>query len=125
MTRISPPEEKRRCPRAQIRLPVVLDTPQQLLTGETINIGADGVFISCKDPLKEKQIFNLAMIDVPLLNCRLVATAKVIWSNVHPHTVGFLPMGMGVQFIRISEKDRKYLSVAVSEYLRIENQELL
>jgi len=124
MTRISFPEEKRRYPRAQIRLPVVFDTAQQLLTGETINIGADGVFISCKDPLRENQIFNLAIIDVPLLNCRLVATARVIWSNVHPPTVGFLPKGMGVQFIRISEEEQKYLSVAVSEHLRIENQEL-
>lgn len=124
MTRISYPEEKRRYPRAQIRLPAVLDTPQQLLTGETINIGADGVFISCEDPLKENQIFNLAIVDVPLLNCLLVATARVIWSNVPPPKVGLLPKGMGVQFIRISEEDRKYLSVAVSEHLRIKNQEL-
>jgi hypothetical protein len=101
-----------------------LDTPQQLLTGETINIGADGVFISCKEPLKNNQIFNLAIIDVPLLHCRLVATARVIWSNVHPPTVGSLPKGMGVQFIRISEEDQKYLAVAVSEHLSIENQEL-
>ena len=124
MTRISSPEEKRRYPRAQIRLPVVLDTPQQLLTGETINIGADGVFISCEDPLKENQIFNLAMVDVPLLNCLLVATARVIWPNIPPPTAGLLPKGMGVQFIRISEEDRKYLSIAVSEQLKIENQEL-
>jgi len=124
MTNISSPEEKRNHPRAQIRLPVVLDTPQQLMTGETINIGVDGVFISCKEPLKNNQIFNLAIIDVPLLHCRLVPTARVIWSNVHPPTVGFLPKGMGVQFIRISEEDRKYLSVAVSGHLSFENQEL-
>jgi hypothetical protein len=124
MTRISSPEEKRRYPRAQIRLPVVLDTPQQLLTGETTNIGADGVFISCEDPLKENEIFNLAMVDVPLLNCLLVATARVIWPNIPPPRAGLLPKGMGVQFIRISEEDRKYLSIAVSEQLKIENQEL-
>ena len=124
MASISSPEEKRNHPRAQITLPIVLDAPQQLMTGETVNISVDGVFISCKEPLKKKQIFNLAIIDVPLLHCRLVATARVIWSNVHPPTVGILPRGMGVQFIRISEEDRQYLSVAVSEHLRFENQEL-
>ncbi len=97
-----------------------MDTPQQLLTGETVNIGVNGAFISCPEPLKQNQIFNLAIIDVPLLDCRLVATAKVVWSIIHSHDEGLTICGMGVQFIRISSEDLKCISAAVSGYLEAE-----
>ena len=117
---MSAPRERRQCPRAKIKLPVAMDTAQELITGETIDIGVNGAFITCAEPLKLKQIFNLAIIDVPLLDCRLVATAKVVWSNIHSPDDEVVARGMGVQFIRISSEDRKYISAAVSGYLAAE-----
>lgn len=115
-------KEKRRNPRAKIKLSAVIDTAKQLITGETANIGVDGAFISCSQPLEPRQIFNIAIIDVPLLDCRLVATAEVVWSNIDSTVEDSSSRGMGVQFIRVSSEDRKWVSAAVLSYLSTENE---
>ena len=114
---MSDPQEKRRYPRARIRLPVVVDTAKGFITGETVDIGVGGAFISCLEALEPNQIFNLAMVGLPLLDCRLVVTAQVVWSNIQRPDDELGPHSMGIQFIRISNEDRKYISAVVSAYL--------
>ena len=113
-------QEKRRYPRARIRLPVVVDTAKVFTTGETVDIGVGGAFISCREPLEPNQIFYLAMVGVPLLDCRVVATALVVWSNIQRSDDELGPRSMGIRFIRISDEDRKYISAAVSAFLAAE-----
>ena len=105
-------QERRGHVRAEIRWPIVLLTNRGAIVGETINIGVNGAFIFCQEPLQEKEqlrLFIMAPDRQPLS-----LPVEVTWSNPHPSAVDFPPRGMGVRFKEISDQDQKFISKLVA-----------
>ncbi len=103
--------EKRAYPRAKIKWPVVIKTDKGQMEGVTLNISPDGVFISCRKPLKLNEVFDLA-IKIPKSKHSIKARAEVVWSNIYGPDDEISPRGMGVRFVRISSEARTFIAKA-------------
>jgi len=95
-------EQRRKHPRADIRWPVSMEISDGFMGGEFINISLGGAFICCKKPLPLEKIFRLTMIAPG--NESVEATAKVAWSNVNVPDEKIVNRGMGVRFIKMSNR---------------------
>jgi len=95
-------EEKRLHPRVDINLPISMETPEGTIGAEIKNISIGGAFICCKKPLPLGEVFSLTIL--PPDNEPIAATARVIWSNVNVPEDKVVNRGMGVRFIKMSEK---------------------
>ena len=93
------------------------------MTGETKDISSGGAFIHCRQPLKTKEVFDMA-ISVSLLSSPLKATAEVIRSSASEADGRLGTVGMGVRFTNISDKDRQYIYDLVSNRLEAKSIEL-
>ena len=95
-------EEKREHPRTDVNWPVSIETAYATIAAEVKNISLGGAFICCKKPLPIGEVFPLTMIgpnDEPVK-----ATAKVVWSNVNVPEEKVVNRGMGVRFIKMSDR---------------------
>ncbi len=105
--------ENRTYPRAEVRWPVTMLTPQTKLEGEIENVSSKGAFISCKDmPPLDGQFF--IVIKTPKYKT-LSITGKVIWSTVFEASKGDPRIGVGVQFTNISRSDRQFLHRVIAK----------
>lgn len=109
-------EERRRHRRAQIRWPIVISTNRGTIVGETRNIGVDGAFLFCPEPLRKREMLKL-FIMAPDRRA-LEIPAQVIWSNPYGSEEDIPPRGMGVHFEKISDEDRDFVSNLVSDHLK-------
>jgi Tfp pilus assembly protein PilZ len=109
--------ERRQHPRVVVNWPVIMKSTQGFMAGETKDVSNGGAFISCREPLKPKEVFELA-ISVSLLHPRVKAIAEVIWSNPSRHNDEPESRGMGVRFIKIADKDLELISALVSNHLK-------
>jgi uncharacterized protein (TIGR02266 family) len=94
--------DKRQHPRVDIHWPVSMETPDGTIDAEIKNISLGGAFICCQKPLPVRQVFQLTMTGpnhepVP-------ATAEVVWSNINVPDDKVINRGMGVRFIKMSER---------------------
>lgn len=107
----------RRYVRADIQWPVLIDMVDVAFDAEIVNIGPDGAFITCPDPLRLSETFEL-IIKVPGVALPLAATATVVWTMRCNAEQQRARCGMGVRFERISEAGRELVNDAVStQYL--------
>ena len=95
-------EEKRKHPRIDIHWPVSMETSGGTMLGEVKDISIGGAFICCEKPLPVGEVFRLTMIGPD--NEPVIATAKVVWSNVNVPKEKVVNRGMGVQFIKMSDR---------------------
>jgi len=95
-------EEKRKHPRIEINWPVLMETPDGIVEAEIKNISLGGAFICCKKPLPLEKVFRLTVIGPD--NEHVEATAKVVWSNVNVPDEKIVNRGMGVRFIKMSDR---------------------
>ena len=95
-------EEKRKHPRADVNWPMTMETPDGTIEAEVRNISVGGAFICCKKPLPVGKVFSLTMIGPD--NEPVEATAKVVWSNVNVPDEKIINRGMGVRFIKMSDR---------------------
>lgn len=109
--------ERRQHPRAIVNWPVIVKSTQGFMAGETKDISNGGAFISCREPLNPKEVFEVA-ISVSLLHPRVKAIAEVIWSIPSRFDDKPESRGMGVRFIKIADRDRELISALVSNHLR-------
>ncbi len=107
---------KRQCNRFNGNWPVVVLTAHGALVAETSNISPQGAYIACEKPLPSKTELRLFIM---FSNGRYVEIlAKVIWSYPYGSTVDNSPCGMGVQFTRVADADREFISSLSSGYLK-------
>jgi hypothetical protein len=101
-------KERRRYPRTVVTWPVTVLTPQTQIEGQVENVSPVGAFISFAEapPLE----WDLRLIIKPPNHQTISAVAKVIWSTVLAPDEGSPCFGVGVEFTRISEGDRQFLS---------------
>ena len=112
-------QENRQSPRAEIKWPVAVQCHAGTIKGVMKNASSTGVFICCQEPLRANEVFDM-VIQVPLLDQPLKATAQVIWSSIHGQDNEPRSSGMAVRFIKISGADRKVISDAVIHHLNLE-----
>jgi hypothetical protein len=110
------PSERRGYRRAEIRWPIVILTNRGTIVGETRNVGVDGAFLFCSQPLQKREKFRL-FIMAPDRRA-LEIPVEVVWSNPHGSEEDMPPRGMGVHFERISDEDRDFISNLVSDHLK-------
>jgi uncharacterized protein (TIGR02266 family) len=95
-------ENRRKHPRANINWPVSMETSDGTIAAVVKNISLGGAFIYCKKPLPLGEVFRLTMTGPH--NEPVIATAKVVWSNVNVPDEKIINRGMGVRFIRMSDR---------------------
>jgi uncharacterized protein (TIGR02266 family) len=94
--------DKRQHPRVDINWSVSMETPDGVIDGEIKNISLGGAFICCKKLLPVGHVFQLTMIGPN--NEPVAATAEVAWSNINVPDEKVINRGMGVRFIKMSER---------------------
>ncbi len=106
--------EKRVRPRVEVRWPISISTHQGTIKGETVNISVDGMSISCDEPLPLNETFNISIIP---LNQQIIEVAgRVVWSDCYGINDD-ITFGIGVCFVKISDKDRHQFNNLVSAFL--------
>lgn len=95
-------KENREHPRVDIHWPVSMETPDGTTKAEVKNISAGGAFICCEKPLPIGEMFRLTMTGPD--NEPVDATAKVAWSNANVPKDKVINRGMGVRFIKMSDR---------------------
>jgi c-di-GMP-binding flagellar brake protein YcgR len=106
--------ERRRYPRAELKWPVFVKADGNEIEALTRDISAGGAYLCCASPLKLNVVFDM-VIYAP--EKKLEATGEVVWSNIYGPDDEARPRGMGVNFLDISEEDRKVISNAVNQSL--------
>jgi uncharacterized protein (TIGR02266 family) len=94
--------ERRQHPRIDINWPVSIETSEGTIHGEVKNISLGGAFIGCKKPLPIGHAFSMTMTGPD--NETMIATAEVVWSNANVPEDKVINRGMGVRFIKMSER---------------------
>ena len=110
-------DERRAYPRGKYKWPIVFKTEDRSVSGVTLNIGPDGCFVSCQEPLRLNEVGELA-INVPDSDHIVTARGEVVWSNIYGPDDEISPRGMGVRFINIASEDRKFIATAVLGQLK-------
>ncbi len=106
--------EKRRHPRAEVKWPVVIVTPERLVDGKTENLSLNGTFIRLSGQFKSNH--NLPMVIT--VNGRFIScTAQVVWSDTPGPADHNRGIGMGVRFTRMMLNDRSFLHGEISDHL--------
>ena len=94
--------ENRQYPRTDVKWPVSMETSGGTIDAEVKNVSLGGAFICCKEPLPIRQVFRLTMIGPD--KEPVIATAEVVWSNASVSEEKVINRGMGVRFLKMSER---------------------
>ena len=103
--------EKRRHSRARVNWPVTIQTEEGSIERVAYDISPNGTFIRGLYPLKQQEIVDMT---VSALDSPITVRARVVWSKSHVTPEDDMPRGMGVEFIKIADEDRKFISSFVS-----------
>ena len=82
----------------------------------TSNISGGGLFIKTHDPIEkgERVLINLKLLNPP---ASLKISSEVIWTRKTSEATDILPAGMGVRFLKMSDKDQHTLKGILNEIL--------
>ena len=115
---MSKESDRREYPRAEVKWPVTLITPEAQIEGEIENFTPKGLFVSCAEVPPSEGILRLVIkvLGRPTMN----VAGKVIWSTIIDTTESGARLGVGIQFTEISKSDLKVLHEAATGYHRDE-----
>jgi hypothetical protein len=105
--------ERRLSGRVKMRWPTTLATSQGSVNGVARNISTDGAFLYYNHPdpdavpLRADDRVNI-VFDVPG-HRQIRASARVAWSDVLAIEESSTLLGVGLQFLNVSDKDREFL----------------
>jgi len=94
--------EKRKHPRTDVNWPVSMETSMGIVAAKVTNISLGGAFIGCNKPLPIGEVFHMTMTGPG--NELVPATAEVVWSNANLPEDKVVNRGMGVRFLKLSDK---------------------
>ncbi len=106
-------KENRRHPRAKIKWPVVMTTPNGLVDGQTQNLSLGGAFVRCREIPDLQSGFRLVMTAKERL---ILVNAEVIWSNGSRSSAKSTSHGLGIRFTYISSNDRSFLRGVIASH---------
>lgn len=102
-------DDRRRSLRRNIQWPVNIAVDDEIVAGETVDISPDGLHIRCDDPVPLNE--TLAMTIAPPDGNLIEVTAQVVWSDlegIDTDNPENRVVGMGLCFVEISDRDRRY-----------------
>ena len=104
-------QESRQHQRAKVSWPVSIQTEEGTIERATYNISPDGAFIRGLSPLELHEVVDMTFSgpDHPI-----TVKARVVWSSNQIPPDEDMPRGVGVEFINISDEDRKIISSFVA-----------
>jgi hypothetical protein len=104
-------EEGRQHQRGKVSWPVTIQTEEGTIERATYNISPDGAFIRGLSPLELHEVVDMTFSgpDHPI-----TVKARVVWSSSQVPPREDMPRGVGVEFINISDEDRKIISSFVA-----------
>jgi Tfp pilus assembly protein PilZ len=105
-------EEKRRHPRIAISWQASIETSDQTDNVQIKDISLGGAFVVCSEPLALNAKFKIR-IRIPNQE-PLRLNAEVVWSNKNMSADRVVNRGMGIRFIKNTEKDRLRLKQALA-----------
>ena len=99
--------------RTEVKWQVYFLTPHGEIKGETVNISLKGVMVSCQElpPLED----NFRLVLKPPDHHPLNITGKVVWTTICNPVSGADSIGVDIQFVYISDKDRLYLQNMITD----------
>ena len=99
----------------QVQWPVTVETISGPMCGHTDSISATGATLVCLQPLCKGEIVNLLL---NALSRSLELTAEVVWTDRYLPSEKYYPHNaIAVQFKRISDQSRDFLTLAVHNRL--------
>ena len=106
--------------RAQVEWPVTVETISGAICGHTDSISATGALLVCLQPLYKGQIVKLVL---DALSRSLELTAEVVWTDRYLPSEKYYPHNaIAVQFKRISNQSRDFLTIAVQNCLNADKR---
>lgn len=105
-----PIQEKRQHRRVSVKWPLTIKGPWGSMRGEMKNVSAGGAFLCASQYLRLHEILSLKLEDISLSTDALSVTAKVVRSNIFCRDQVAHSYGIAVEFMEISEDDRKILT---------------
>ena len=94
--------EKREHPRADVDWSAWMETAEGIMDLKVRNISLGGAFLCCKKPLPLEKVFSLSIMGPD--NEPMKATAQVVWSNANVPEEKVINRGMGIRFIKMSDR---------------------
>lgn len=105
--------ENRRHPRIEVEWPVIVSKGDDFIEGKTKNIASDGISIFCEEPLPLDEIVSIS-IEPPGQHA-MVISGRVIWSDVYGIDDQNATYGIGLCFVKISDKDHSRFLDLISD----------
>ena len=105
--------ESRKHTRTDLRWQVSMETSDGTIAADAKNISLSGAFICCEKPLPLGEIFRLTVTCPD--NEPFTAAAKVVWSNVNVPEEKVVNRGMGVRFIKMSDRHLRWVRQLLEE----------
>lgn len=102
--------------RADLHWPVELIVNDRRIDAVTQNIGPQGAYVRCPQPLGLDEIFDLCL-RVPGAERPVRASARVVWSKKYGRDDPDSPHGMGVHFCHMGDDDRRVINEAVQSHI--------
>lgn len=104
--------DRRESQRIEVNWPVNIIVDEEVIIGETTDVGINGIHVYCDDPLPMDKILpmRIAPPDMKSIQVR----AKVVWADLSAFDSDNNPVGMGVCFVEISEEDMQRFEQALA-----------
>jgi c-di-GMP-binding flagellar brake protein YcgR len=107
-------DERREKSRMYVTWPITVITDQGTIEGESVNITASGVFVRCKQALKENETYQI-IIRLPNKK-QVLLKGKLVWSNLNGEERSDAFADMGFSFVKVEEQDQRLLRAMISLY---------
>ena len=104
-------EEGRQHQRAKVNWPVSIHTEEGTIERATYNISPDGAFIRGLSPLELHEVVDM-VISSPEHSIKV--KARVVWTSSQVPPKEYMPRGVGVEFINISDEHQEIISSLIS-----------
>jgi len=113
----APVQEKREHPRVNVRWPLTIKGPWGTMRGEIRNVSAGGAFLCAGNFLKLHEMISFRLGDIAVAEHALSVLARVVRSNIYCLDDMAHAYGIAVEFVEISDDDRRVLADYTSAHV--------
>jgi CheY-like chemotaxis protein len=110
-------QEKRQHARVNVGWPLTIKGFSGTIRGRMKNVSAGGAFICAANSLKRGEMFSVRIDKRAVSDRGMALLAKVVRSGIHCLDDIKYPYGIAVQFVRVSDDDRRLLGSFISQQL--------
>jgi hypothetical protein len=105
-------QERRQYLRAKVSWPVSIRTEKETLERVTYNISPIGAFICGLSLLELHEVVDMI---ISASDLQIEVKARVVWTSNQVPPEEYMPRGMGVEFVKISDEDQETISSFISD----------